>query len=495
VFGWLCSLRFHLITLGAGETIDLIESAIRPLLDAAPDDPQLLGVLSALQQCMDNAKAALEKLAKTTSFSQRVLSWIRSSNYLSELKRHQEKLKTLCPILSLAITAGQQNKKDGDGQGFDALRLLQNYETKNFWAHHFGPKTFKVTWSRFLAAFEHEFGMQDQLNKERLRKRLDRNRDGDVDIYELANFTGSSSLRDSFCKLKQRESQTAAHRPKRTATQVLNEHLPSSDQPRKKSKIDGPEEKKVMGPPLTSLAKVRFNLAPDISHAEEDSNTWDSEWAYKLVLFARDEIFQLRACNDIRILHQQWDQDNPFTLKRAMMEHLPKDLLVRISRSHFEIHCLLSRTTQNPQRQYWIVDTSANGTFLNGKRLTPGNRILLHSGDQIGIVTDKQLLMVEMGYIFQSKPCSGSPKNQVSSSPSLHSASSTVSSISPSTTLDDGDDFPCTPPKSIPTIVVTPPQSPLKEENKPQQTDQVSPVSPAALASALEKLSDNSAED
>jgi len=52
-----------------------------------------------------------------------------------------------------------------------------------------------------------------------------------------------------------------------------------------------------MGPPLTSLAKVRFNLAPDISHAEEDSNTWDSEWAYKLVLFARDEIFQLRACN------------------------------------------------------------------------------------------------------------------------------------------------------------------------------------------------------
>jgi hypothetical protein len=91
---------------------------------------------------MVNAKTALEKVATATTISQRVMSWFtlappsytahcfmllfciflvlslspiwagrfRSSTDLSELKGHQEKLKTLCPILSLAITTSQQNK-------------------------------------------------------------------------------------------------------------------------------------------------------------------------------------------------------------------------------------------------------------------------------------------------------------------------------------------------------------------------------------------------
>jgi hypothetical protein len=92
----------------------------------------------------------------------------RSGTDLSELKAHQEKLKTLCPILSLAITS-QQNKKAhnfvivcyvssrahalsvvilalGSIQGaseadqFDALRLVTNEQAKQFWAHHFGHK-------------------------------------------------------------------------------------------------------------------------------------------------------------------------------------------------------------------------------------------------------------------------------------------------------------------------------------------------------------------
>jgi hypothetical protein len=91
---------------------------------------------------MVNAKTALEKVATATTISQRVMSWFtpaplshmahcfmlllcfflvlspsplwvsrfRSSTDLTELKGHQEKLKTLCPILSLAITTSQQNK-------------------------------------------------------------------------------------------------------------------------------------------------------------------------------------------------------------------------------------------------------------------------------------------------------------------------------------------------------------------------------------------------
>jgi hypothetical protein len=98
-------------------------------------------------------------------------NWFRPRNDLKELKGHQEKLKTLCPILSLAITTCQAQQRplkrrktgseggrsdrgegeegeEGDGnrqisgqnQGFDAARLLKNDETKHFWLHHFGAK-------------------------------------------------------------------------------------------------------------------------------------------------------------------------------------------------------------------------------------------------------------------------------------------------------------------------------------------------------------------
>ena len=80
---------------------------------------------------------------------------------------------------------------------------MKNEETKQFWAHHFGPKvrfffiflrlslafsvsmtshpwavacyqTFKVTWDQFRAAFEHEFEAQRDSNIELLRQQLDR---------------------------------------------------------------------------------------------------------------------------------------------------------------------------------------------------------------------------------------------------------------------------------------------------------------------------------
>jgi hypothetical protein len=52
-----------------------------------------------------------------------------------------------------------------------------------------------------------------------------------------------------------------------------------------------------MGPPLASLAKAKFALAPDSHHVVMDED--DSEecmFAYKLLLFARDEIFQMKGC-------------------------------------------------------------------------------------------------------------------------------------------------------------------------------------------------------
>jgi len=145
------------------------------------------------------ARDTLEKVVgkKTGFFS----SWFRSRTDLKDLKAHQERLKTLCPILSLAITTSQQTtsahpapplslqqqpplKKPridsdsqgtpedtplggsqgdnsdsptrrlsgGEGKGFDAARLLKNEETRDFWLLHFGAKVlFSPTRNFFLA--------------------------------------------------------------------------------------------------------------------------------------------------------------------------------------------------------------------------------------------------------------------------------------------------------------------------------------------------------
>ncbi|ELR25701.1 uncharacterized protein ACA1_085500 [Acanthamoeba castellanii str. Neff] len=405
---------------------EVSDLAIRPLGSSGNDDPHLKDVLRALQLSMVNAKTALEKVATATTISQRVMSWFRSSTDLSELKGHQEKLKTLCPILSLAITTSQQNKNKGGAgadQEFNAMRLVKNEETKRFWAHHFGPKTFKVTWDQFRAAFEHEFEAQRDSNIELLRQRLDRNNDGDVDIYELATFTGQLSVLDSYQQLVEQHGQRRQQQQQQQQTQRVKRPAPRGDEQERRASEKEPVNKKprtedldkrLMGPPLASLAKAKFALAPDSHHVVMDED--DSEecmFAYKLLLFARDEIFQMKGCQGIRTLYRQWHPDKPFVLGRMMMEHLPTDLLVRISRSHFEIHCSAARTLNDSNEVRHVCESvlealnllgtfgSGNGTFINGKRLTKSKKMLLHSGDQIGIVTDKERLLVEMGYTFQ----------------------------------------------------------------------------------------------
>lgn len=52
-----------------------------------------------------------------------------------------------------------------------------------------------------------------------------------------------------------------------------------------------------MGPPLASLSKARFSLAPDTHHAPvEDDESEDNQYAYKLLLFAREELFEMQGC-------------------------------------------------------------------------------------------------------------------------------------------------------------------------------------------------------
>jgi len=76
------------------------------------------------------------------------------------------------------------------------------------------------------------------------------------------------------------------------------------------------------------------------------------------------------------------------------------ELLVRISRQHFEIHCKLNTSTK--KREFWLTDTSGNGTYVNGKLVGKSNKVSLVSGDRIGLLMLKPTLIeVELGYLFK----------------------------------------------------------------------------------------------
>jgi hypothetical protein len=189
-----------------------------------------------------------------------------------------------------------------------------------------------------------------------------RNNDGDVDIYELANFTDQLSVLDSYQQLveqhrqrrQQQQQQQQTQRVKRPAprgsSSDYSTHKPTTEtdssllaptrsllgtgdelQERRASEKEPVNKKprtedldkrcssclpfygfslnssvvhhlipvvdRLMGPPLASLAKAKFALAPDSHHVVMDED--DSEecmFAYKLLLFARDEIFQMKGC-------------------------------------------------------------------------------------------------------------------------------------------------------------------------------------------------------
>lgn len=56
-----------------------------------------------------------------------------------------------------------------------------------------------------------------------------------------------------------------------------------------------------------------------------------------------------------------------------------------MSRKHFEIWN--ERNTQN-ERNYFVVDTSSNGTWLNEKLLKKENKYPVHDGDEILVIND-----------------------------------------------------------------------------------------------------------
>jgi hypothetical protein len=108
-----------------------------------------------------------------------IFNLFRPQNYLDEIRGYHEKLKTLTPILTLAINS-LQHKKSNDTDhaitngidAFSASKIIRHNAAKEFWVQHFGEKVsvqhwqltlvklYKVDCSRFVAAFQHHFSAQ-----------------------------------------------------------------------------------------------------------------------------------------------------------------------------------------------------------------------------------------------------------------------------------------------------------------------------------------------
>lgn len=72
-----------------------------------------------------------------------------------------------------------------------------------------------------------------------------------------------------------------------------------------------------------------------------------------------------------------------------------------MSRKHCEIIC-------DSKDQFWIKDISKNGTLLNGKKLEKGKEVLLHEGDEIGLLFEQEenlsIYHMTFGLIFSLIP-------------------------------------------------------------------------------------------
>ncbi|KAL6054363.1 FHA domain-containing protein [Balamuthia mandrillaris] len=588
-----------------GSTIGLIEGAIAPLRSFHSEaDSHLTQVLKALQDCLNSAKTALERVAEKSK--KKFLFFFRSGIELDELRSYQDKLKTLCPILSLAITAQQQHfrhqehqqqmnslkrrgngddarrrreggeeeeeeemeeeerkrrRKEQDDCDFDATNILKSEDAARFWRLHFGAKTYKVSWERFKAAFEHEYGpsvTKDEESLSILRDRLDKDHDGLIDVYEVASFVATggrgkeagsnsnnggnnSSLLQCFktAVLQHRKQKLVAptnsksrnHLKTRSLSwgSISDSHTSRKPVPNVSSMSEQqpPLQHTVMGPPPASPQKRKFKLAPNTvttsggnsaassSSLSSESNktetkkrgaeemrgddTDDQTFGFMLLLFGKSSIMKLRACQDENVtkVKKTWDPQTPFVVGRIHFEKLPKELLLRISRAHFEIHCTENNVpaSATPQKQYWIIDKSGNGTFLNGKRMQKNTKMRLHDGDMIGIITEKRKEEVEMGYLFKIiEPSSfnADPKQQSLSSSQKRLRRSANNEDDSENKESEEEQLPCTPPQQhkVPTIVVTPPASPSSSASPPSSAS-----SSASTCSPLSSLSSHPTSD
>jgi len=218
------------------------------------------------------------------------------------------------------------------------------------------------------------------------------------------------------------------------------------------------------------------------------------------MLFARQDVLQQLESNpEICKIEREKKVGDVLSIGRAQYEEafnegkLGHDLILKISRAHFEIHCLCvsdnsagdPSTTEEEKDNisFWLEDKSGNGTFLNGRRVKKESKIVLADGDKICIVVEKLKKSQEFGYtfklVYQQKEPTEERTEEMKKLEGVntqddHSDCNHNSEVEKPTGSEEITS--CASICPVPRIVVTPPPSPCslldkkKEETTPTKT-------------------------
>eukprot|EP00026_Physarum_polycephalum_P005342 Phypoly_transcript_05374.p1 GENE.Phypoly_transcript_05374~~Phypoly_transcript_05374.p1 ORF type:complete len:538 (+),score=161.40 Phypoly_transcript_05374:211-1824(+) len=124
--------------------------------------------------------------------------------------------------------------------------------------------------------------------------------------------------------------------------------------------------------------------------------------AYKLTAFGDEDILSYVTEKEIS---GQWS-DEPFAVGRIMFLSMPNEHKNRISRKHFEIHCCTNEDTN--EKEFWLIDKSANGTMIDGELGYLGKKTKLEDGSAIGFLLSVAKDHIMLGYSFSTP--NGPPK-------------------------------------------------------------------------------------
>eukprot|EP01117_Protostelium_nocturnum_P018312 TRINITY_DN7634_c0_g1_i6.p1 TRINITY_DN7634_c0_g1~~TRINITY_DN7634_c0_g1_i6.p1 ORF type:complete len:356 (+),score=128.44 TRINITY_DN7634_c0_g1_i6:54-1121(+) len=308
-----------------GETLKLITIAIRPLMQTAQSavqsagkDSELSQVFEAMKSVIEEAETTIKEMTKEKRGRFHFITKAFSANkHVEEIKNHMEKLRNLTPILNLAVNAMMHTKKESETKSnvlaksnseirFSAKRIVKNAEAKPFWLQHFGDVEYKVSWNRFVAAFEHEYGnklVDGSLNEavRLLKMTLDRNGDNEVDIYEYDTFTKENCPWEAYIKLKEANDETAGRNKMKRKMEISHRYSLSP------SAKESPDRKKLKGgmkPPISPSTKGRTRSAIITQSPSPTREEVQTPCVFQLILIGVEYIFELDCIQELKTVEQ-----------------------------------------------------------------------------------------------------------------------------------------------------------------------------------------------
>jgi len=203
-------------------SVQAIEQALGLLKDLKPDfgSQALQPPLMLTFQCVKDILDLLNKLEKV---QKKTFNFFLSpQNVYDKLMDKETYLDRCVTLINFSITAIRFAKehhtpnspkpemKDSNGNPIKTavtMFLENNEEAALFWHNYFGEKIC-VAWSDMAAAVTKSkaFGEMDQESLFVLQLQLDENKDGNISLYEFANFVGTNKLADALVQAAGSES-------------------------------------------------------------------------------------------------------------------------------------------------------------------------------------------------------------------------------------------------------------------------------------------------